>query len=179
MPVSVPSFDVAIVLGASIAPDGSPSPVLARRVAHAVDLAVSGQVGAVLMSGGPVRHPIPEALVMRDLALAAGLSSERIFVETSSRNTIGNARHCRPIVESRGWRRILLVTDPHHLPRALYIFRRSGLRVSGAAAQRSGSPGWEWWLGWGRELLALPWTAIRVERLRLRAALARSASTPP
>jgi uncharacterized SAM-binding protein YcdF (DUF218 family) len=179
MPGPVSPFDVAIVLGASIAPDGGPSPALARRVACAVDLAVSGQVGALLMSGGPVRHPIPEALVMRDLALAAGVSSERIFVETSSRNTIGNARHCRPIVEVRGWQRILVVTDSHHLPRALYTFRRFGLRVSGASVPCSGGSGWGWWLGWGREMLALPWTVIRLERLRLRAVLTRSVSTPP
>jgi len=169
MPTSVPPFDVAIVLGASVAPDGGPSPALARRVACAVALAASGRVGALLMSGGPVRHPRPEAQVMRDLAVAAGLAPEIIFVEERSRNTIGNARLCRPIVESQGWRRVLIVTDPHHLPRALYIFRRFGLPVSGMAVPRPGQAGWEWWLGWGREMLALPWTMIRVERLRLMA----------
>lgn len=175
MPSSVPPFDAAIVLGASVAPDGGPSPALARRVACAVDLAVSGQVAAVLMSGGPVRHPRPEAEVMRDLALAAGLAPERIFIEAASRNTIGNAVGCRPIVVAQGWRRLLLVTDPHHLPRALYTFRRLGLPVSGVAAERPEQPGSEWWLGWGREMLAFPWAMIRVERLRLMSVLAHSA----
>jgi len=178
MPVPVPPFDAAIVLGASVAPDGGPSPALARRVARAVELERSGQVATLLMSGGPVRHPRPEAQVMRDLALAAGVAPERILIEDSSRNTIGNARLCRPIVAAQGWGRVLLVTDPHHLPRALYIFRRLGLPVSGMAAKRPEQPGPDWWLGWGREMLALPWAMIRVERLRLTGAV-RSASALP
>jgi len=175
MSMPVPPFDAAIVLGATVRPDGSPSPALVRRVAHAVDLAASGRVGALLMSGGPVRHPTPEARVMRALALAAGIAPERIFVEETSRNTIGNARLCRPIVAAQGWGRVLVVTDPCHLPRALYIFRSFGLCVSGAVAPPSGRSNWEWGLGWGREMLALPWTAIRVERLRLLAAWGRPA----
>lgn len=179
MPDPVPPFDVAIVLGASIGPDGGPSPALARRVAHAVELVRSGRVALLLMSGGPVRHPIPEARVMRDLALAAGVAPERIFVEEASRNTIGNARHCRPIVAAQGWERIVVVTDRCHLPRALYIFRRFGLRVSGAGVPAPGRSVGAGWLGWGREMLALPWTAIRVERERLLAGPGRSPPTPP
>ncbi|CCG42866.1 YdcF family protein [Magnetospirillum molischianum] len=167
MPAPAPSFDVAIVLGATVTPDGTPSPALARRVACAVDLAASGQVASLLMSGGPVRHCRPEAQVMRDLALAAGIAPERIFVEEASRNTIGNALLCRPIVAAHRWQRILVVTDSVHLFRALYIFRRFGLCVSGVAARRPEWPGYEGWLGWGREILARPWTVIRVEWLRL------------
>lgn len=161
-------FDAAIVLGAMVRPDGSPSPALARRVAHGVGLARAGRVGHLVMSGGPVAHAVPEAHVMRDLALAAGIEAGRVVVEDRSRNTIGNALHCRPLAAERGWRRLLVVTDACHMARSLYIFHRLGLKVRPAPAWPGGVPGAEWYAAWLREVLALPWTMIRVERLKLR-----------
>ncbi|RAU20131.1 YdcF family protein [Paramagnetospirillum kuznetsovii] len=168
MPPPAENFDAAIVLGAMILSDGSPSPALARRVARAVALARSGRVGHLLMTGGPVRHPKPESHVMRDMAVAAGIAPDRIVTEEASVNTIGNARLCRPIVAQRGWRRLLLVTDACHIPRSLYVFHRLGLRVSPSAVWPVWPPAREWWLAWPREAAALPWTMIRVERLKLK-----------
>jgi uncharacterized SAM-binding protein YcdF (DUF218 family) len=158
-------FDVAIVLGAQVLPDGRPSPALARRVAHAVALARSDLVGTLLMSGGPVSHPIPEAHVMRDLAIAAGIAPHRIHVEDRSRDTIANARLSVPIVVGQDWRRVLVVTDSFHLPRALYIFRRAGLTVTGFPA-RPQRPGPEWWLAHAREALAFIKTVYRLDIAR-------------
>ncbi len=159
-----PVFDAAIVLGAMVRPDGSPSPALARRVLHAVGLAHAGRVGHLLMTGGPVSHPLPEAWAMRDLAVAAGMPSERVSIEDRARNTIDNALLSAAIVRARGWRRLAVVTDAYHLPRATYIFRRCGLEVAGIPAFPAGRPGREWWLAWLREAGALPWTVLRVER---------------
>ncbi|MBI3445363.1 MAG: YdcF family protein [Magnetospirillum sp.] len=168
MPSPVDSFDAAIVLGAMVRPDGSPSPALARRVAHAVLLAQSGRVGHLLMSGGAVRYPIPEARVMRDMAERAGIAPGRVHVEDQSLNTIGNARLSRPVVDAMGWRRLLVVTDACHMARSLYIFHRFGLSVRPAPAWPDTNPGWEWYAAWIREAVAIPWTVIRVERDRLR-----------
>lgn len=136
-------FQCAIVLGAKVMTDGSPSPALARRVAHAVGLVRSGRVAHLLMSGGAVNHPTPEAQIMRDLAIAAGIATDRITIEDRSRNTIGNARYSAPIITARGWTRLLLVTDTFHLPRARLIFAHHGLSValSGARPDRV-SPEW-------------------------------------
>lgn len=167
-PASVDSFDAAIILGAMVLPDGSPSPALARRVGLGVELARSGRVGHLLMSGGPVRHPVPEAHVMRGMALESGIASERLHVEDASVNTIGNARLSRPLIEERGWRRLLVVTDACHMARSLYIFHRFGLPVRPAPAWPGASPSWEWYAAWVREAFALPWTVIRVERAKWR-----------
>ncbi|OAN47852.1 YdcF family protein [Magnetospirillum moscoviense] len=160
-PIAV-EFDVAIVLGAKVLPDGRPSPALARRVAHAVALARADLVGHLLMSGGPVSHPVPEAHVMRDLALAAGIAPTRVHVEDRSHNTIDNARLSAPIIAAQGWGRVLVVTDSFHLPRARYIFRRSGLTVAGFPA-RPDRLGAEWWLAHGREVFAFLKTIYRLE----------------
>jgi uncharacterized SAM-binding protein YcdF (DUF218 family) len=165
---SVDTFDAAIVLGAMVRPDGSPSPALARRVAHAVRLIDDGRTGHLLMSGGAVRHAVPEAHVMRDLALAAGVPADRVHVEDLSVNTIGNALLSRPIVEARGWRRLLVVTDSCHMMRSLYTFHRLGVKVHPAPAWPETAPHLEWYMAWLREAFALPWTIIRVERMKLR-----------
>lgn len=160
----VDGFDAAFVLGAMVRPDGSPSPAMARRVAHGVRLAAEGRVEHLVMSGAAVGYPVPEARIMADLAMAAGLGPERVILEEQAPNTIGNARYCKALAEQRGWRRMLLVTDAFHMPRALYAFRRLGLRVRPAPAWPRSRPSWAWCMAWLRELVALPWTVIRVER---------------
>ena len=167
-PFPVDSYDAAIVLGAMVRPDGSPSPALARRVGHAVRLAHAGVVSHLLMTGGAVRHPVPEARIMRDLAVAAGIAPGRVVTEEGALNTIGNALLSRPIIAQRGWTRLLLVTDACHIPRSLYVFRRLGLPVLPAAAVPAGWPRREWWAAWLREAAALPWTVLRVERAKWR-----------
>ncbi|CUW39958.1 conserved protein of unknown function (Rossmann-like alpha/beta/alpha sandwich fold 9-139) [Magnetospirillum sp. XM-1] len=163
-PVDSP-FDAAIVLGAMVRPDGSPSPAMARRVARGVRLIEEGRAVHLLMSGGAVRHPVPEAHVMRDLALRAGIPAERLHVEDVSVNTIGNALLSRALVETRGWRRLAVVTDACHMARSLYVFHRLGLPVSPAPAWPETRPGREWYAAWLREAFAMPWTIARVEKL--------------
>ena len=154
-------FDCAIVLGAKVNSDGSPSPALARRVAHAVDLARAGRVGHLLMSGGPVNHPVPEAHVMRDLAIAAGLAAGRVHVEECSRDTIGNARHCLPIIAAQGWGRLVVVTDSFHLPRTRLIFAAHGLTAS-ASGVRPDRISAEWIIAHLREIPAMAKTVYRL-----------------
>lgn len=129
-----PPYEVAVILGAAIRPDGQPSPALARRVAHGITLYRQGRVGHLLLSGGCVGGPPAEAAVMRSLALQAGVPEAALSVEDCSRNTLENAKFCRPLINQRGWRRILLVTDRYHLFRARYAFRRFGVPVEGAPA---------------------------------------------
>jgi len=154
-------FQCAIVLGAKVLEDGSPSPAMARRVAHAVALAHAGKVANLLMSGGAVSHRVPEAHVMRDLAIAAGIAPHRVHVEDRSRNTIDNARLSAPILAAKDWSRLLLVTDSFHLPRARLIFGAHGMRVttSGARPDRASA---EWILAHLREVPAMMKTLARL-----------------
>ena len=134
-----PPFDVAVVLGAAVEPDGRPSAALLRRVAHGVSLYHAGRVRMLLMSGGLVHHPPAEDDLMRAAAVAAGVPEAAVMVEDRSRNTLENAIFSAEIIAAEGWRRIMVVTDHYHLPRALYTFQRLGQRlgvaVVGAAAR--------------------------------------------
>ncbi|MBC7953672.1 MAG: YdcF family protein [Rhodospirillaceae bacterium] len=165
--VPVESYDAAIILGAKIEADGTPSPAMARRVAHGVDLLHSGRVRALLMTGGATTTATPEAWTMRQLALEAGVPFELVHVEDRALNTIENALFSAPLVRAQGWGRLVVVTDSFHLPRARYIFRRFGLAVDMSGA-RPEQPSRDWWLAHLREAAAIPWTILRVERALLR-----------
>ncbi len=60
-----------------------------------------------------------------------GVPDERIVVEDRAKNTFENALYTGLIIRRRGWQRVVVVTDAFHMPRALYVYRRLGLRVTG------------------------------------------------
>ncbi len=132
-----PDYDAVVALGTRVRAGGRPSAGLRRRTGHAVHLALEGRAGAVILCGGEGAHPPAEAQLMREMALAAGLPDERIVLEAASANTFENAVNAARILHDRGWRRILVVSDGYHLPRALFVFRRLGLVVDGSAAPAS------------------------------------------
>jgi uncharacterized SAM-binding protein YcdF (DUF218 family) len=131
-----PPPDAVIVLGAAVVAPGVPGPALTRRVAWGIRVWRTTRARHLLLSGGAIAGLPAEARLMRELALAAGVPDDRIVVEEASRNTFENAVYAGAIVRQAGWRRIVVVTDQFHLPRALYIFRRIGLMVEGAGVPR-------------------------------------------
>ena len=75
----------------------------------------------LVLSGGNDPDLTPEAVLMRDIALAQGLSPERIVVETASRDTADQAEFLQGRV---GADPFYLVTSASHMTRSLGMFRR-------------------------------------------------------
>ena len=134
------SLPAALILGAAVWQDG-PSPTLRRRCAHAAALWHAGRVGQLVPCGGLGKHPPAEALAMRALLVEAGVPEAAIHPEPMSRNTLENIRFALPILSRIGARRVIVVSDAPHLPRALLVARRLGLQASGSAP-RSGARIW-------------------------------------
>ncbi len=97
-----------------------------------------GAAPLLLLSGGGI-GPEPEAHVMRRIALAAGVPEAALLLEADSRDTLGNASECARLLQERGLRRVILVTDRTHLPRATLLFRRAGLEIVAPLGVPSGS----------------------------------------
>ncbi len=138
--------DAVIVLGAAVVAPGVPGPALVRRVEWGVGVFRARLARHLVMSGGSMGAPPCESHLMRDIALALGVAQASIVVEDRSRNTFENAIYTGAIIRRRGWRRIVVVTDAFHLPRALYIFRRLGLAVEGAGVPRNATTSRGRWL---------------------------------
>jgi len=131
-PLNHTRADAIVVLGCQLFSGGRPSERLRRRVALGVALYREGTAPLILMSGGGA-GAITEAAVMRDLAREAGVPETALLLESESRNTFENAAYTARLLHGIGRRRIVLVSDRAHLPRASRMFRRAGLDVVGVA----------------------------------------------
>ncbi len=82
---------------------------------------------------------MPEAEIMRGIALAHGVPQAALLIEAHSRDTLGNARETAQLLRAHGLRSVVLVSDRAHLPRAALLFRLAGVAVAGRAGVRSPS----------------------------------------
>jgi uncharacterized SAM-binding protein YcdF (DUF218 family) len=119
--------DAAIVLGAAVA-DDQPTPVFEERLRHAVELYRSGQVRLLVMTGGTgPGDALAESEAGRDFAIANGVPADAIVVETASRTTRQNLVNAVPLLLARGIDRVLVVSDPLHMRRAIRMATDLGL----------------------------------------------------
>ena len=124
-PQEVPAHKIAIVFGAGLWRDGSPTPVLRDRVTTASDLYFAGKVEKLLMSGYNSTENYDEPGTMRDFAIKLGVPAEAIVIDYAGRRTYDTCYRAREIF---GLDRAILVTQSFHLPRALYTC--SSLNIS-------------------------------------------------
>jgi uncharacterized SAM-binding protein YcdF (DUF218 family) len=101
-----------------------------RRLDCGIQLLQGGAAPLLLLSGGG-DGPLPEAEIMRRMALARGVPEAVLLVEPGSRDTVENAREAARLLRSRSGRSVLLVSDRAHLLRAALLFRLAGLRIAG------------------------------------------------
>ena len=129
--------DAIVVLGAAQY-DGTPSPVLAARLHHAVALFDDGVAPLLVMTGGgQPGDRTTEAAVGRAYALAAGVPDSAIVVEDASRNTVESLEAVAAILKATGATTVVLVSDRTHMLRALRIATDAGLDARSSPAPDS------------------------------------------
>lgn len=138
--------DAVLILGAATAAPGVPGPALRRRLEYGVALFFRRDARHLLVSGGIVGPPPAEAHVMCEMAVALGVDRGGIVIEDQARNTFENAVYAGRIIRQRGWRKVVLVTDGFHVPRARYVFSRLGLDVAVEGVPRSATTSRASWL---------------------------------
>ncbi len=98
----------------------------------------------VLVSGGQGLESLePEAVTMaRTLARDFGIKAR--WIERRSQDTSANARESARMLSEAGVRRVFLVTQAYHMPRALFAFEGTGLKVVAAPHGFLGGVGRHW-----------------------------------
>lgn len=124
---------VAIVFGAGLLRDGSPTPVLRDRVETAAELYFAGKVQKLLMSGDNRFVEYNEPAAMRAYALELGVPDDAIVLDYAGRRTYDTCYRAKEIF---GVDQALLVTQRFHLPRALVICNGLGIEGQGVSADR-------------------------------------------
>ena len=79
----------------------------------------------LVLSGGGVFDPVPEAEIRAQLALSIGVNEDDIILEPRPNDTKDEARY---LLEVIGKDRFILVTSAVHMPRSIALFERLGMR---------------------------------------------------
>ena len=131
LPEFAPSRWLAIVFGAGLRRDGSPSSVLADRVFVAVELYHHGKVSKILMSGSAQNPLHSEPAAMRQLAIQLGVHPDDILIDSGGSRTYETCRRAQQIFNVK---QAMLISQRFHLPRALGICEALGIDAIGVSS---------------------------------------------
>lgn len=124
---------VAIVFGAGLWRDGTPTPILRDRIATAAELYFSGKVEKLLMSGDNRFTDYNEPASMQEYAVSLGVPADDIVLDYAGHRTYDT---CYRASEIFNVDEAILVTQGYHLPRAIYTCNKLGIRALGVPADR-------------------------------------------
>jgi uncharacterized SAM-binding protein YcdF (DUF218 family) len=102
----------------------------AERINHALSLYQAKTVKKLIFTGGKgIGEQLSEAEAGKIYALEHGVTEEDIFCGTVSTSTYENLQEAEAIVKREGLGRVLIVSDPLHMRRAMTIAEDIGLKA--------------------------------------------------
>ena len=120
---------IAVVFGAQVHQNGVPSTSLRDRMDTGIGLFKAGLVKKILVSGGVGDSGYNEALVMRGMAVKAGVPRGDVIVDSNGVNTEATVRDSIPFFDSLPGSQVLAVSQFYHLPRIKLAYQRAGWNV--------------------------------------------------
>lgn len=119
--------DAAIVLGAAVW-GNQVSPVFKERINHAINLYRQGRIRKLIFTGGQGNRNEPtEAAAARNYALQNGVPLSDVLIEQQSHTTYENMVYAKRLADQNGLKKILIVSDPLHMKRAVTMAHDVGL----------------------------------------------------
>lgn len=133
-----------LVLGAAQW-DGRPSPTFRARLDHARDLYLRRYAPLIVLTGGVGEGDrYSEAEVGRDYLIEQGVPSGALIAVPGGRTSLQSLREADATLDTRGIRRVLMVSDPFHMFRVKRMASDLGLDPLASPTQsspiRPGSP---------------------------------------
>ncbi len=123
--------DCILVLGCGVRPDGTPSLMLTDRLETGIALYRAGAAGKLLMSGDHGTKDYDEVNTMKNIAKENGVPSKDIFMDHAGFSTYDSVYRAKEIFCVK---KVIIVSQRYHLPRALYVAEKLGLDAYGVAA---------------------------------------------
>ena len=124
--------DCIIVLGCQVFSNGRTSLMLGDRLDRGIELYQKGLSGKILMSGDHGRAEYDEVNTMKNVAVAAGVPSEDVFMDHAGFSTYETMYRAKEIFQAE---KVIIVTQKYHLYRAVYIAEQLGMEAYGVAAE--------------------------------------------
>ncbi|KAF0223921.1 MAG: hypothetical protein FD133_472 [Erysipelotrichaceae bacterium] len=123
--------DCVLVLGAGVWRGNIASPMLQDRLNKAIQISKAGIETTLLMSGDHGQDDYDEVNVMKRYAIDKGLNSSDIFMDHAGFSTYESIVRAKKVF---GVKKVIIVSQKEHLPRALYIAKAIGLDAIGVAS---------------------------------------------
>lgn len=127
------AYDAILVPGGGVRSNGQLPLWSQRRLNRAIEKSQTTNAYIIALSAGTTHKPPPldtdgypifESVASAHYLIQQGVAPEKILMETSSYDTIGNVYFSRMIhVEPLHLRRLLVVTSEFHMPRTKAIFQ--------------------------------------------------------
>jgi uncharacterized SAM-binding protein YcdF (DUF218 family)/glycosyltransferase involved in cell wall biosynthesis len=121
--------DAIVVFAGGVGESGKAGGGAQERIAQAVDLYKGGYAPVLILSSGYV-YSFQEADVMRAQAIDQGVPDSAILLERRASNTYQNVKFVDDILREHRWRRVLLVSSPYHMRRALLVWYKQAPDVT-------------------------------------------------
>jgi vancomycin permeability regulator SanA len=153
----VPATPVALVLGAQVNPDGTPSAFLAARLDLAKRLYDAGLIRMIIVSGDHLAPEFNEPVAMRNYLIRAGLPKERVIADTGGFDTYESCLRATRIFNLS---QLIIVTQSYHVVRAVATCRALGIDATGVGDNSARQHALPWWRGVIRDQLACAKTVV-------------------
>jgi uncharacterized SAM-binding protein YcdF (DUF218 family) len=129
--------DAIVILGAAQY-NGRPSPVLKARLDHAYELFEKGYSRSIITTGSYGPDPnFSEAQVSTKYLVQRGVDVTNIITEQGSGTTYDSIRAASNVIQAKGWKSILVVSDGFHLFRVKKMFVDNGILAYTSPAPNS------------------------------------------
>lgn len=126
--------DAIIVLGAGVKADGTPSDILVDRLKTSIDIHSAGIEGKILLSGDHGQEVYNEVKAMKKYVLDnMEIKEEDIFLDHAGFSTYESIYRAKEIFKVET---AIIVTNEYHLPRALYLAEKMGIKAYGISSDK-------------------------------------------
>lgn len=127
----VPKCYTAIVLGAKVKKNGTPSDYLKDRLDMAIELYNNDKITRFLLSGDHGQTTYDEVNNMKAYLITHGINTENIFLDHAGFDTYNTMVRAKEIFQVED---AIIVTQEFHLARSVYIARSKGIKAYGIKA---------------------------------------------
>ncbi len=139
--MEMPDVEAVVVPGASVYRSGKLSPVLQRRMEAGIRFISHNDSAYLVLSGYSIPDGYNETAAMLEFARKNHVPDDRILTDKNGRSTYVTLLNCK---RDMGLRRILIVSQDYHLPRALYIAKGLGMEARGFSVEQSPTSRFHW-----------------------------------
>ena len=123
--------DYVLVLGCGVKEDGEPSHMLYERLKKGAEVFNMQNGALLLLTGDNSGESYNELAAMKKVSLENGVKEENLAIDDYGFSTYESLNNAKT---KFGAKKIIIITQPYHMYRALYIANKLGIEAYGVTA---------------------------------------------